>query len=794
MSETDPKPYADGNGGILRLLRSVSSGEYAVLTLAFVTLLVFGDLLLQQTNIASHDFGDTVNYYVYSRPFAFRELSAGNLPLWNPHTFSGTPFLGVFQTSVLYPPNLYYFFLPLPLAINLEFALHVFLMGFFTFGWVRSRGLHPLAALASAGIVAFGATTSLRVLGGQLSVVDCLAWLPLLLRCIDELSKRVRLGWTLTGVLATTMMFLAGHPPVAYVSGLTAALYCIPALWASQNRLRFVSALAALVVSAFVLAAVQLLTGFEVLSESVRQGGVSFDYATSFSFPPENVLALLVPKLFGEPQQHTVLYFGRWHYWDDIAYIGLAGLIAALVGATMGRGAGRRTAVLLCVLLGLVSFGRYTPLYALIFDWVPGLDLIRAPSKFMFHAMLFAAFLAGIGIDRLLRDEGTIRRAAWLSLGLAAILAFCAWWIQPDGTPDGVSAPIRYLAELNEREAATTHAMGVQVRRATPDIIQAAVVCAVLAALFWIARKRRWAIFVVVAIGLLDLGLFARANRGSTPVFYYAQMRPGVAATYRRARSDRVLEVARRTNLAVHVRGYGTWGYDPVVLGRYSEFIARTQRRAVDELDNVAGDPPDIFHPLLSMLRVKYFVAPNGKVTEHPGPLPRFVLIGRHTVVEGSAAILDRMEQEDFDPRELVVLESEPVPRPTGGRPNGNLRLLDQSTDHMTIELDVDRPTILVVTDGYARGWRATALPGSVQDEYQVVPANLVLRGIPVSAGQHRFRLEYDPLPYRIGRALTLTGIVLYAGAVLWWWWRRQSADPIGDAQSESSRASPDRA
>jgi hypothetical protein len=784
----EPEAKAEANAPVsaLALLNRIRPVELAAVTLAGIVFFVFGDLLLQSGSIASHSFGDTVNYFVYSRPFAFAELANGNLPLWNPHTFSGTPFLGVFQTSVLYPPNFFYFFLPLPMAINLEFALHVFLMGLFTFGWARGRGLHPLAALVSAGIVAFGATTSLRVLAGALSVIDCLTWLPLLLLSIDELSKRVGLGWLLTGVLATTMMLLAGHPPTVYASGLTAGLYCVPALRASGDRLGFVGALAGLVTFAAMLSAIQLLAGFEVLSESVRQDGVSFEYATSFSFPPENLLGLLVPKLFGEPQAHTVLYFGRWYYWDDLAYIGLAGLIAALLGATLGRGAGRKTALALCIGLGVVAFGRYTPIYALLFDWVPGLNLIRAPSKFMFHSMLFAALLAGIGIDQLLRDMRTIRWAAWLSLGLAAALALCAWWIQPGGTEGWISPPIRFLGSLNEQTTMTMGKMSAQVRLATPAMIRAAVICAALAALFFIARKRREALLLVIAVGLLDVGLFAHANRGTSPTFYYTsnRMRPGIVDTYREAGQDRVFEVSRRSNLALYARGFGMWGYDPVVLNRYIEFIARTQNRSIADLDNVTGRHPDRFHPLFSMLRVKYVVSPSGKVTEDQSALPHFLLVGHHTIEHGAEAILDRMEAEDFDPEELVVLESEPSPSPAGGRPRGKMLLLGQSTDHMTIELDVDRAAILLVTDSYAKGWRATALPGSAQDEYQVLPANLVLRGIPVSAGKHRFRLEYAPFSFRLGRGITLASMALYAGALGWWAWRRRGGAAIRASRS----------
>ena len=65
----------------------------AVAGLAAITLALFGEFLFGAGNtFPSHGMGDTVRYYVPMRSFAVEQLLQGNLPLWNPHTFSGTPF------------------------------------------------------------------------------------------------------------------------------------------------------------------------------------------------------------------------------------------------------------------------------------------------------------------------------------------------------------------------------------------------------------------------------------------------------------------------------------------------------------------------------------------------------------------------------------------------------------------------------------------------------------------------------------------------------------------------------
>jgi hypothetical protein len=55
-------------------------------------------------------------------------------------------------------------------------------------------------------------------------------------------------------------------------------------------------------------------------------------------------------------------------------------------------------------------------------------------------------------------------------------------------------------------------------------------------------------------------------------------------------------------------------------------------------------------------------------------------------------------------------------------------------------------------------------LSGSSQWQYDVLPANVALRAIPLGAGAHRIRVEYAPLTYRIGRWISLAAVAALAG------------------------------
>ena len=76
-------------------------------------------------------------------------------------------------------------------------------------------------------------------------------------------------------------------------------------------------------------------------------------------------------------------------------------------------------------------------------------------------------------------------------------------------------------------------------------------------------------------------------------------------------------------------------------------------------------------------------------------------------------------------------------------------------------------PSLLLITDAYARGWRALALPGSAQARYEVMPANYCLRVIPLAAGHHLLRVEYSPSGYRLGKAVSIAAWAVFLALVI---------------------------
>ena len=216
------------------------------------------------------------------------------------------------------------------------------------------------------------------------------------------------------------------------------------------------------------------------------------------------------------------------------------------------------------------------------------------------------------------------------------------------------------------------------------------------------------------------------------------------------------------------------WGYDPLIPRRYGEFMAWMQQ--VDMAQIVRNDLQFRYHPLLRMLGCRYMLMPvEGRVSlaELTGDLmPRAALVGQWAVEPDRDRTFAILGQPGFNPRSLVVLERDPnLPAGKASGSPGSVRVTESSTDHLTIEADVNAASILVVTDNYMEGWRVVPLAGSVSGAYEIIPANYTLRGVPLAPGHHHFRMEYRPGSFVVGICLSLAGLgawLAIAGVLLW--------------------------
>ena len=747
----------------------------ALLVLFGLTLLMFVDVLFTAKEVILSQLGtDLSSQFVYWREFGFSQLGQGNLALWNPHIFSGMPYFGGFQSALLYPPNWVFLVLPLAKAINVSIALHVFLAGLFIYLWTFHRGLHPAACLLSSTLFMFSGPYFLHISAGHLPNLCAMVWAPLLFLAIDGLLEERSLTWCLMGMFAITMQILAGHPQYVFYTAIAAGLYSGLRLIRARERPRLALGLGSMYVGAAALAAVQLLAGLEATGESVRSSGTSYAFAAMFSFPPENFLTLLVPGFFGGMSS----YWGRWYLWEMSLFIGVTGFVLAVSGALRGSRELRLSSISMTLILSVLALGTYTPLFNLLYRSAPGFDMFRGNSKFIFLVAMFSVMLSGIGLDDLLHDPPWRQRLAkllsfaGLSVGAVGLWIYLSAASGLSGTWGNLMSAVAatgesYLPLASYQDQAFVNSAGVL---AAKGVLLCSASCLLFSLLLRRTRVTPRAVYLVPLLAALEMFIFATNNR---PTFDLERTRlPLIEQFYEANPGDYRVSLPPNPNSALSTGAQDLWGHDPGVLKRYAEFMTFTQ----GQNPQTASQYLDLsrIHPLFGMLRGRYaFFSEGGRqgVEEIPSPLSRLELIQDWVLIQERGRIFATMNNSSFDPRQQVILETAPDPAPVKTAQPGTATITEKGTDYLVVEARLPAPAILLITDSYSKGWRAVALPGSVQQDYDLLPANYILRAVPLGAGNHHLRIEYAPAGFRIGKWISVVSLILYA-AILGWRWR----------------------
>ena len=722
----------------------------AVLILAGAVLAVFASFLDPQgQRILSESGQDLDTQILWWRQFAFHELAQGHLALWNPYLFGGSPFFGYLQPGLVYPPNWLYLAWPLPFTINFQVALHIFLAGCFAFLWINKREEDTIAGLLAGFMFMFGGALYLKIVPGHLLNISAMPWTALALFAIEGYRKEGTRGYVLLGALAVGFQVLSGQMQIFYYSSLFLAAYTLLSL-PSKGKVRFLTGTALMGLGGLLLGAIQLLAGWDAAKESLRGAKMTLDMASSTSMAVEKFWCLFMPDLFG----YWNNYWGARFYWEGDVYVGVAGLLLAIVGARSSRPQ-KRFFVWAFLALAFTAIGRRSPLYLLCFHALPYFGHFRGVAKLDFLMVLCLAALAGMGWSEIKKDASKLKGLALGTAWGAGLFLLAAILLKIFAPLAGKTHVAKYMP----------FAGGIE-----QSLLLAAWALGLLALLSWVAqRKPDWR-YGFLFLALAELSSFALANR---PFFDYQELLNKTAPVREIYQKDpgnyRIL--ADSKNYALGSGGWDIWGYDTNIPLRYANFIALTQGIPTDEF--FQNTDLRQISPAMGLTRLRYvFKEENGALATqrlHLKEAPAYFLDDRWQIVSEQEA-LSRAAAPGFDPLKQAFLEQDPgIPPGKGGKLAAQVKVQDLSTDALQVDAKLSRPALLVLDANYASGWKAFAGAGSSQSSYQVIPADGFLRAVPLQAGGQHFILRYDPDAYEWGKWISLGSTGLYLLLALGW-------------------------
>ncbi len=355
---------------------------------------------------------DLMLQYVPNAAHLARSLSQWHIPLWNPWQGGGMPFAADPGTGAWYVPN-WTLLAGLDLWSAVRASIWFHLATAIAGTWFCLRHgvrVGPIAAIA--GTATFTLTPWLPGIAGMPVVLTSLAWMPWVVFAGLHLATLSRPSARLIGVLATstTLQLASGWPAGAYLSWLTIGGAIL--LGHGRANERWVQRLRHLIPSyvasgllASVMAAVVLIPGAEFVAETT--------YATTR--PLESL---------GSDGYLTLLSWlrpaaGAGAVEGGQVSVGIVALCLAVTAPAILWRTGHHDRLTIWGGVALVSivlsWGTRTPLFGLLYAWLPGFRILYLPARLGIIAAFALSALASLVIDVLDKPPNEGRDPSYLS-------------------------------------------------------------------------------------------------------------------------------------------------------------------------------------------------------------------------------------------------------------------------------------------------------------------------------------------------------------------------------------------
>jgi hypothetical protein len=730
-----------------------------------------------------------------------------DVPLWNSQVMAGRPYLADAQSAVFSPFTAPVHVFSVWRALAVIAALKLFVAAFGTYLFGRALGMRFGGGLVAGIVFAFG-TFFIAWLGWPLTnVFPLLPWILLLTELVVRRPEPMRVAGLATAV---GLAFLGGHPETTFHTvAATLVFFAFRAGLAWRRDRRTPRQLARVVVAfglgllgGAALAGVMLIPLLELF-------GHSADYSHRLDVPPGHsdiryLGAFFLSDYWGRPTQTSLvvdIVSNRGFYAGGITLMLAAA--ALILRPTTVRVA---FAVFAALTFGVVVGA--DPMFSVI-TALPGFRTAHN-GRLVFLVLFCLAMLAGWGLDEVFASRQPGQRQRRLALAAAAaIFAVPFVWMLVAGalTPDKLGGGLRVAWGFEDPPSTPA---GQLPAAAVVDIVRMSALLEwlplagaglALVAVGLSARLRRRvpvAALIALAALVLAVDLF-RANVGYNPAIPLDHARVPVTPALRELQSqspNRFAVLSRpgidqplQPDLGMRYGLYDARGYDYPIERRYDtfwraaattsgDFIEPTQRagatpgamRALSLLSvNSLLQYPDEAPPRLPGLRLVY-KGPDARVYRNDNALPRVFLVDRQRTVTDDAAALAATTAPDFDARRVAITEKalEGIPTRPGGRSAGTARLVSYRDERAVARVDAARSSLLVLTDTYFPGWRATVDGRSAPIER----VDYLLRGVRVPAGSHTVEFTYEPASWRAGWILSLVALLAIAAAALIGWRR----------------------
>ena len=761
--------------------------------------------------------------------------------LWNPYIFCGMPavatsmslrWFDLTASAYSYVTKVYSSFFR---DYNAIYTFSFVVLAFTSFMFMRRFGASRSVSFLVATATIFSTGILLFFYIGHITKLMSLALFPFILMMLFKFQKEIKLFDLFLFVFGLHILVLGAHVQIVFYFAFTTMIYFIYFFirsFISKDKFLQRQLLKSLGVTA-AAGLIALLMSFDTyvqlyeykpystrgtksLTEEQNPGtpvqSESYEYATSWSFSPGEVLTFIVPSYYGfgnstyngplsQNQDVTVnTYFGQMRSVDMPMYMGI--IIFALGLFTLfvrWKEPVIQFFGIIVALFLLISFGNNFPvIYNLMYHYFPAFNNFRAPSMILTVLQITFPILAGFGVMKIisLRDkknsklEKALKNASIFFAGLFVLSiilggSFVSWFTQR------INDHAASLGQSQESQMFTALSEYLSDMFKT-DLMIAFALLALTAGISYayVTSKLNKEFFVFGLSVMILFDLFRIGNRGASYV--------EAGQINELFREPEYISVIKEQNekepfriLNMKRDGMGTVGnnanYNVYFLKEdFSGYSAVKPRSYQDIIDAVT---PANF-TLWRMLGVKYVV------TDKPFPFEYFTTISMSqdsttfvnrndmslprvyfvdsVAQKPSVEILNAIKGNSFNPKKLAFVNSLDFKFDKGDSTN-TIKISEYKDERITAETKSNGNNFLFFGSTYLPGWKAFV----DKTETAIHKTNHGFIGIVVPKGEHKVEFVYEPKSFVLGKYLSLIlNLVMFGGLGLTFFLSRKKNVP----------------
>jgi hypothetical protein len=684
------------------------------------------------------------------RQFLKDQLLQGHFPLWNPYLYGGQPFFANPNSMMCYPLNYLTLFLPTAYGMSLFYFLHMAIAGAGMHAWLKTLRLSNNAVRVGALTYALSGFFWWELI--HLHILADYALFPLLMASLEKLRQHWAPRWAFAAGLVFAVIFDCGSFQSTSWILYTALAYFLFRLFFREHPEHSADPAAAPVTwkkTALVLLFafwgtlplfVHLIPAkeFSDLSNRRSQGQTYDNFNGTFSMKPYTTYEFLFPTLGvapGDTIENAIQEVSdQINVGND--FLANFGYIGVWVPFFFFFAFSRKEKKFLYFISAagifsvLTAWGRFFPLHRLLCDYLPTIDLSRAPFRFVESYVLFGCVLLAYGFQTLERrlDEKRKSPGLLLAAGAYAVLLLVVSFSKPDQTWREITALLLGL-------------FGISLWGLTQS---------------W-KILGRWTLMTALVLPLLLTGWsgfktapsanfnfednfssFLNLHKEPTNTRYYFDR--SLLYPIHTANQQEAIPFPENMIVAEKIKDFA--GYSPIVLSTFTELHGLPIKNQMELLavngmlfGKNEGEQPDYIHEDLQTSHLYLKKNPSSYVNA-----PNEIQIDPDHL-----SLLNKLGLPDFNPANQVFFEK-PLPVSVTARlPKEKAQLIyhlqKDDTDWQTYSIQLDKNSLVVFSEMVYPGWKAYV----DEQPTEIYTGNNAFRTLYLTAGTHQVDFKYQP-------------------------------------------------